>query len=59
MGVTHLGAHFAKEAGDLVLSELGSANVLAVGADTGSESGIADGEQGFLYPCEKGGVLAE
>ena len=57
--MAHLGAHFAEEVGDLVLSELGGADVLAVGVDAGSESGIADGEQGFLYPCEKGGVLAE
>jgi hypothetical protein len=57
--MAHLGAHFAKETGDLVLSELGSADVLTVGAEAGSESGIADGEQGFLYPCEEGGVLAE
>jgi hypothetical protein len=57
LGVTHLSAHFAEEAGDLILCELGSANVLAVGADAGSECGIAKGVQGFFNPCEEGGVL--
>ena len=55
--MAHLGSHFAKEAGDLVLCELGGADVPVVGADTGSESGIASGVQGFLYPCEEGGIL--
>jgi hypothetical protein len=57
--MAHLGAHLAEEAGDLVLGALGSTDVLAVGADSCHERGIAEGIEGVFHPLEEGLVLAE
>jgi hypothetical protein len=59
LDMTHLSAHFAEEAGDLILSALGGTDVLAVGADSCRERGIAEGMEGVFHPLEEGLVLTE
>jgi hypothetical protein len=59
LGMAHLGAHLAEEAGDLVLCALGGTDVLAVGADSCRERGIAEGIEGVFHPLEEGLVLTK
>ena len=59
LNMAHLGAHFAEEAGDLVLGALGGADVLAVGVDSCCECGVAEGIEGVFHPLEEGLVLAK